>query len=112
MIALAGLTLGLLSGTVLATDADVYRWTPWGRQYTLASYDPGRIPPAFQAPPLEAPYPGPPAYAPEGPNRRLEGYPPPPIGKNTLLPPAPRYGSPGGFMPPPLPYAYERPLAD
>jgi len=99
MIALAG--LALLSVTVLAAHADV-------GQYMLTSSGPGRIPPAFQAPP----YPGPPAYAPQGPNGRPERYPPPPIGENPLPPPAPRYGSPGGFMPPPPPYAYERPLAD
>ena len=103
MIALAGLALGLLSVTVLATHADV-------EQYTLAWDGPSRTPPAFQAPPLEAPYLGPPAYAPQAPNRRR--YPPPPIEEDTRLPSTPRYGSPGGFMPPPLPYAYERPLAD
>ena len=96
MIALVGLALGLLSVSVLAAHADV-------GQYTLAWDGPGRTPPAFQAPPL---------YAPLGPNRRPERYPPPPIDENTLLPPTPRYGSPGGFMPPPLPYAYERPLND
>ena len=105
MIALVGLALGLLSVSVLAAHADV-------GQYTLAWDGPGRTPPAFQAPPLETPYLEPPAYAPQGPNRRPERYPPPPIDENTLLPPTPRYGSPGGFMPPPLPYAYERPLTD
>jgi hypothetical protein len=96
MIALAGLALGLLSVTVLAALADV-------GQYTPACDGPGRIPPAFQAPPLEAPYLGPPAYGPQDPNRRPERYSPPPIEENTLLPPAPRYGSPGGFMLPPPP---------
>jgi hypothetical protein len=103
MIALAGLAFGLLSVTVLAAHADVGRYMP--------AWD-GPAAPAFQAPPLETPYLESPAYAPQGPNRRPERFPPPPIGEDTLLPPAPRYGSPGGFMPPPLPYAYERPLTD